>query len=192
MKYINSVLLILVANCTIYAQQISDTLSVSDQFSKIYRTSSSYKEYKVIQNIRFLQLEKIVSDSINQLKQEVVSKNELIASQKDSIHNVKEIARIIESDFRQTLAQKNSINFLGITFLKSRYNTVVWLLIIILMSLLCYFIYKFKNSNSTTAHIKVELQELEEEYSNHRKKSLEREQKLRRQLQDEINKQRGS
>ena len=65
MKYINSVLLILVANCTIYAQQISDTLSVSDQFSKIYRTSSSYKEYKVIQKIRFLQLEKIVSDSIN-------------------------------------------------------------------------------------------------------------------------------
>ena len=122
----------------------------------------------------------------------MVSKNELIASQKDSIHNVKEIARIIESDFRQTLAQKNSINFLGITFLKSRYNTVVWLLIIILMSLLCYFIYKFKNSNSTTAHIKVELQELEEEYSNHRKKSLEREQKLRRQLQDEINNQRGS
>ena len=136
MKYINSVLLILVANCTIYAQQISDTLSVSDQFSKIYRTSSSYKEYKVIRKTRFLQLEKLVSDSINQLKKEVVSKSELIASQKDSINNVREIARIIEGDFRQTLAQKNSINFLGITFLKSRYNTVVWLLIIILISLL--------------------------------------------------------
>ena len=35
-----------------------------------------------------------------------------------------------------------------------------------------------------------DLQELEEEFAVHKKKSLEREQKLRRQLQDEINKQR--
>ncbi|WP_407267387.1 hypothetical protein R8G64_12630 [Tenacibaculum maritimum] len=42
-----------------------------------------------------------------------------------------------------------------------------------------------------TKEAKNNLAEIEQEFEEHRKKSLEKEQKIRRQLQDEINKQRG-
>ena len=57
---------------------------------------------------------------------------------------------------------------------------------------LTYFIFKFSKSNVLTKEAKSNLIEVEQEFEQHRKKTLEREQKLRRQLQDEINKQRNS
>ena len=52
-------------------------------------------------------------------------------------------------------------------------------------------LFKYKNNIFLTNAAKKQLIEVEEELANQRKKALEREQKLRRQLQDEINKQRN-
>ncbi|MFL0155057.1 hypothetical protein V2714_10940, partial [Tenacibaculum maritimum] len=66
-----------------------------------------------------------------------------------------------------------------------------WGVITILFISLFFFIYKFKESSALTKEAKNNLAEIEQEFEEHRKKSLEKEQKIRRQLQDEINKQRG-
>ncbi len=191
MKTVLTFLSLCILTVSLNAQQKKDTLTIPEKFDKIYRTSSSYQEYKVVGKTRFQDLKKEVSDSLNDLKSEIKRKDQLIQSQKDSISDIKEIATIFEKDFRQTLARTNSINFLGIEFLKSTYNTMVWSIIGIILILLLYFIYKFRNSNVVTTTAKSNLAELEDEFAIHKKKSLEREQKLRRQLQDEINKQRG-
>lgn len=191
MKTIAPLLLVFFFGVTVYAQQATDTLSIPEKFDRIYRTSSSYQEYKVVSKTRYQQLKKDVTDSLNNLKGEIQTKDQLIKSQKDSIQDIKKVAEIVEGDYRQVVAEKNSIKFLGIEFSKSTYNIIVWSLIGILIILLLYFIYRFKNSNVITVKAKTELQELEEEFAVHKKKSLDREQKLRRQLQDEINKQRG-
>ena len=52
--------------------------------------------------------------------------------------------------------------------------------------------YKFYNNKYFTKKAQNDLTEIEEEFAAFRKKTLEREQKLRRQLQDEINKQQNS
>jgi hypothetical protein len=57
---------------------------------------------------------------------------------------------------------------------------------------LFYFIFKFSSSNVLTKEAQNSLLDVEQEFEQHRKKSLEREQKLRRQLQDEVNKLRSS
>ena len=67
----------------------------------------------------------------------------------------------------------------------------MWFIIIILSGILCYFIFKFKNSHQIIVSAKENLLEAENELVNFKKKSIENDQKLRRQLQDEINKQRG-
>jgi len=59
------------------------------------------------------------------------------------------------------------------------------------LALLLFFIYKFKGSNSSTRDAKHKLGEVESEYEEHRRNALEREQKVRRQLQDELNKQKS-
>lgn len=68
----------------------------------------------------------------------------------------------------------------------------MWSIIGGLFVLLLFFIYKFKNSNAVTKQAKKSLEETEEEFEEHRKIALEREQKVRRQLQDEINKQKNN
>jgi len=71
---------------------------------------------------------------------------------------------------------------------KSAYNSLLWSLIIGLILLLVLFIFKFKNSNTITKQANLLLVETEEEFDTFRARSLEREQKVRRELQDEINK----
>jgi len=51
-----------------------------------------------------------------------------------------------------------------------------------------FFIYRFKNSNFLTQQAKSALTDVEAEFEQHRRRSLEREQKISRELQDVINK----
>lgn len=191
MKSLISSILIFIVIISLNAQESKDTLTIPEKFDKIYRISTSYQEYKVVGMQRFQDLKKEVLDSLNDLKSKIKIKNELIQAQKDSISDITKVAEIVESDYRQTLSKTRSIDFLGIEFLKTTYNTVVWSIIVTILILLIYFVYKFKNSNRVTKQAKSDLKELEEEFATDKKKSLKREQKLRRQLQDEINKQRG-
>ena len=191
MKRFAPLVLLLLLSISAFSQNAQDTLTIPEKFDRIYRTSTSYQEYKVVSKTRYQQLKKDVSDSLNVLKSEISTQDKLISVQKDSIADIKKVAEIVESDYRQVVAEKSSIKIIGIEFQKSTYNIIVWSLIALLVILLLYFIYRFKNSNVITVKAKTELQELEEEFAIHKKKSLEREQKLRRQLQDEINKQRG-
>ncbi|MBD3661274.1 MAG: tRNA (guanine-N1)-methyltransferase, partial [Arenibacter algicola] len=61
-----------------------------------------------------------------------------------------------------------------------------------LLMFLIFFIYKIRNSNNSTQEAKSTLAEEETEYEDHRRRALEREQKISRQLQDEINKHKKS
>ena len=84
--------------------------------------------------------------------------------------------------------EKDSMSFLGILVSKGTYNTILWTVIAGLLGLLLFFIYKFRRSNILTQDAKTALTEVEEEYEDHRRRALEREQRISRQLQDEINK----
>ena len=57
--------------------------------------------------------------------------------------------------------------------------------------MLSYSLYEYKNSFLVTSQAKKNLIDTENELSDLRKNSLKKEQKLRRLLQDEINKQKG-
>ncbi|MGB5377401.1 MAG: tRNA (guanine-N1)-methyltransferase, partial [Muriicola sp.] len=61
-----------------------------------------------------------------------------------------------------------------------------------LFMLLLLFVFKFRQSNVLTQEAKSNLADLESEYEDHRRRALEREQRISRQLQDEINKYRKS
>ena len=95
-------------------------------------------------------------------------------------------------DLDAALIKENSISIVGIQLSKTTYNLVVWSLIALLILSLSYYIFKFSRSNVLTKEAKNNLAEIEQEFEKHRKNTLEKEQKLRRQLQDEINKQRNS
>ena len=151
---------------TTFSQEIKkDTLSILNQFDKVYRKSSSYQEYKVIRKITFQNLKNNVVNTIEGIDKELISKNKKNKILKDSIQSINKNLIALESDLSLINIEKNSIYFFGLEIEKSSYRI--------------------------TSLAKENLLEVENELAIYKKKSLEREQKLRRQLQDEVNKQRG-
>lgn len=173
-------------------QTITEENTVENQFDKIYRTSTSYKNYKVISKLRYQKLKETVLDSLNKSKKTILEKENLLKTKDHKIESLNIEKSKTQLDLDSSLKKENSILIFGAEINKTTYNIILWSLIFLLLLGLLFFMYKFYNSNTVTKEAKNNLTEVEKEFELHRKKSLEKEQKLRRKLQDEINKQRNA
>lgn len=173
------------------SSQQKDTSSVKGKFNLIYNTSSSYKEFKVIRKSRFLNLRDQVSDSIKLLNNYLELKGEKINILEQDLNNINKVLLNNIAEKKAAIEMKNSIFFFGLKLHKSVYKFMNWMIFTLLVGALSFFIYKYKSSYRIILSAKESLQESEEELVKFKKKSMENDQKLRRKLQDEINKQRG-
>ncbi|MDD7913415.1 hypothetical protein [Polaribacter ponticola] len=161
------------------------------QFEKIYRISTTYQTYKVIGKDRFQKLKENVLDSLLKSKKTISEKESLLKSERKNIQKLNTELSKTKLDLEAALKKENSISLLGAQLNKTTYNLILWFIIIALSLALSFFVFKFSRSNILTNKAQGSLQDVELEFENHRKKAIEREQKLRRQLQDEINKHRN-
>lgn len=197
MKYYNLLFFLLLTTIVTAQTKLTkaqvDSLppTVKNQFIKVFRKSSNYQDYKVIKRSSFLKLQKNVLDSVHKIKKDVLLKQETINKQQAEITVLNEKITTLNGNLSASINKENAISLLGISMNKTSYNALLWSVIVGLLVGLLWFIYKFKNSNVLTRTAENNLKEIEEEFEQHRKKSIEKEQKLRRKLQDEINKQRG-
>ncbi len=171
---------------------LKDTNSIENQFEELYKKSSTYQIYKVISKDKYQRLKLNVLDSLKNLKETITHKESLLLKEKTNIEETKKLLAKAEIDLNTALKKENSIDVLGIQLSKTAYNLLLWSIIVSLLLGLSYFIFKFFRSNILTKEAQNNLLDVEEEFEQHRKKTLVREQKLRRKLQDEINKQRNS
>lgn len=175
-----------------FGQEAIDTNSIESQFDNIYRTSTTYQVYKVIDKDKYQTLKKNVLDSLKDSKNLITEKENLLKIERDNIQKLNSILVKTKADLESTQKKENSISLFGAQLNKTTYNLILWFIIILLLFCLSFFIFKFYRSNIITKTAQESLLEVEKEFDIHRKKSLEREQKLRRQLQDEINKHRNT
>ena len=166
-----------------------DSGSVKNQFDYLINKSNRYKDYKVVKINWLHQLSSNVADSLSASEKEILSNYSLINSQKNVIDSLNTSLNKSDSKITSLNEEIQSISLFGIQFKKSVFKTMMFLIIGILAVLLTFFITKFKRSNAITTQTKLTLKEVETEFEEHRKIALEREQKVRRQLQDELNKQ---
>ncbi|KGL61675.1 hypothetical protein [Polaribacter sp. Hel1_85] len=176
-----------------FSQETTNKInSLETQFDDIYRTSTSYQVYKVISKERYQKLKLNVLDSLNSSKKIISEKEILLKKEENNIEETKNLLAKTKLELDTAKKKENSISLLGIELSKTTYNLLLWSVIVLLLLGLSYFVFKFFRSNVLTKQALNNLIDVEQEFEQHRKKSLEREQKLRRQLQDEINKQRNS
>ena len=136
------ILVLLISTVSISQETKKDTLSIEGKFDLIYKTSSSYKEFKVIRKSRFQNLKNDVLDSIRKIDHELQLNNNKNTILKDSLKNVNEVLGILDLDMKLLITKKNSISFLGIQLNKSTYTITVWSIILLLIIALFYFIYQ--------------------------------------------------
>lgn len=166
--------------------------TIEGQFDKIFRISTSFQTYKVIDREKYIELKENVLDSLKKSKKALYEKEKLLKSELENISLLNDSLTKTKLDLESVKLKENSISFFGGQLNKTSYNLILWTIIIGLASSLGFFVYKFSKSNILTKEAHESLISVEEEFNTFRKKSIEREQKLRRQLQDEINKHRNT
>lgn len=162
--------------------------TIDSQFDYVIQKSNKYEEYKVVKSVWLNKLKSHTIDTLNGVKSQLSQTQLKITEQQNEIDGLKGKLQATQKELKQTIEEKDSMAFFGVLMSKGGYNGMIFSIIGILIVLLAYFIYRFKNSNAVTKEAKIALQEMEAEFDEHRKRALEREQKVMRQLQDEINK----
>nr|WP_299068906.1 tRNA (guanine-N1)-methyltransferase [uncultured Allomuricauda sp.] len=167
--------------------------SIAGQFEVLERKSTNYnaqgKRYEVIRLIELNKIKKNIFDTISSANQSIKDLTATITSNKAEINSLNSKLQETTNNLKTITAEKDSISFFGALISKGTYNFILWSIIFGLLLFLLLFIYKFRNSNFLTHQAKTALADVEKEYEDHRRRALEREQKISRQLQDELNKQ---
>jgi len=181
-----------------YGQQEEKVLSLDegplvDQFEFLTKKSGNYNangiRYEVVKVGTIVKLRKNVLDSMRVANQKALDLQTKISAQENTISSLNAKLKETTENLTSVTEEKDSMSFFGLLVSKATYNIVLWSIIIGLFVLLLLFIYKFRNSNTLTQEAKTALTEVEDEFEQHRRRALEREQKISRQLQDELNKQ---
>ncbi|MBR9846089.1 MAG: tRNA (guanine-N1)-methyltransferase [Algicola sp.] len=206
MKLFKTLLLSLVAVCffTAHSQDTDDTDELSlnsgtidNQFEYIFVKSGNFKgtngqRYEAVKQAWLFQLKANVLDSLKTTYQDLDNLKATVNNQAKEIEDLKQNLSNTKTQLSNTISEKDSMQLFGMQMTKPNYSLVLWSIVGILSALLLFFIYKYRNSNSVTKQAKLSLAETEEEFEEHRRNALEREQKVRRQLQDMINEQKHS
>lgn len=201
-KHALLVILFLISTLTSFSQtkpeeELSlNNSTIDNQFEYVLRKSGNFKgtngqAYEAVKRSMFFTLRAHTIDSLNTLKSKLENSKNTTETQQKEINDLKTKLSSTQSTLEATNSEKNSMSLLGMQMSKTNYNVLMWTIIAALLALFILFVYKFKNSNAVTRDAKKALQEIEDEFDEHRRIALEREQKVRRQLQDEINKQKG-
>ncbi len=205
MKYFRLIMVAVVLLCSFQAfaqtegTQEESSLeggTINSQFEYIYDKSGNYRaegrRYEVVRTINLDKLRENVIDSLNAAREKAQQLQQVITTQESTIASLNSSLEETTKNLTSVTEEKDSMSLLGAQVSKSTYNVILWTLIMGLFLLLLLFIFKFRQSNVLTQEAKTNLADLEAEYEDHRRRALEREQRISRQLQDEINKYRKS
>ena len=161
--------------------------SIQKQYEEFYEKSNTWEDFKVIKLHRLDDFWKLVSDTLQNKRNEILTAKTEITDLNTQLTEVKLKLTETETSLVSSEELNESIAFLGIQFAKSTYNIIVWLIILALCAGVGTLYFMFKRSNTITRQTRREFQELELENQKLREKARETQIKLKRELQTALN-----
>lgn len=169
--------------------QVSSETTIDEKFQELITNSNNFKGYKVVDTDQLTALQRMTSNRIAELKEEIATFHEATEAQEQKMEELRAEVESMEARLAEVSQEKDNINVLGMSLSKATYNTAMWSIIGILVVALIFFVIRFKRNHVHTTEARKNLAELEKEFDAYRVKALEKEQRLGRLLQDEKNKQ---
>jgi hypothetical protein len=158
--------------------------TITSQFDYIYRVSNKFQDYEVVKKSNLEQLKSNVLDSIRTMSKEVSDLKNQMSTLDDSVVIVKDLLAAEIEEKNQAIADRDNFIFLGIGIQKSAYSSMMWVLVLVLSGALAFFAVQYFRSSSKISKAEKDLIDVQEEFEQHRKNTLERERKLKRELID--------
>ena len=165
--------------------------TILSQYNFMVDESPSFQEYKNIKKPWVAKFGKNLSDSLVFKQEEKQKVHRHIKAMDLEIKDLSSKLVLTKDSLTSDRLQTNSMAWVGVPMHKNSYRMLMWGIICVLTISVVVFIILYKNTQAVTKQTKTLNEDLEEEFTQYKRRSLEREQKLRRELQDEINKQKG-
>ena len=183
-------LLLLAASNLGYAQQaaVLDSGSLDQQYDLIRNQSESYNQFKVIKRTSLDKFWENVTDTLSSMKNQQTADMNTINSQKSNLENLNSSLTTTKNELAAAVEERDGISFFGSLVSKGTYKVIMWALVALLAGLFAFTAMKFKNSNLLTVQAKKDHDELLEEFENFKERALERERKIKREMQTVMNK----
>lgn len=160
--------------------------TLNEQFINLSNLSRSQDaSFKLIRKTNLEIVRKNVIDSIAHYKTEISTLINNSSSSTGTIKSLRDSVSVLDAELQVEKKQTSTINFLGIDFAKGSYHTFVWIIIIVLAILFLITLASFRKARVDTVEHKKTAEEFQNELQALRKKSMEKEQLLKRQLLDE-------
>lgn len=188
-----ALLLLLIAGMA-YAQADAEGITsleegtVQEKFDFIKQKSGNYLDNKVVKLVDLNAMQQIVQDS---LRAERAAISELRLARKvsqDSLAKVKKELKEVEEALVAVKEKSEKMSFLGAPVSKGAFSSIMWALVLLSLGGLIFVLYSGRENRDVVEKTKESLDRIQEEYDGFRKRALEREQKLKRDLIDAQNK----
>ncbi|WP_316816264.1 hypothetical protein [Pedobacter nyackensis] len=174
-------------------QLVKDSIKIVDpslkgQYQLMLSKSKSLNGYKLVNPARLGVFWKNVNDTLATGRKQLANATKKIKEQENNISSLKAQISGNESSLASSNAKVNEISFLGISFTKSSYNTIVWTMIVVLAAALAIVILRSAKHIHEAKYRSTLYEEIAQEYQAYKTKANDKEKKLARELQDERNK----
>jgi len=163
-----------------------DKGSIETSFAYVIRNASDYEDSKVVKTWWLWRLRSYVLDSLKVYRDSIQNIQNLVDIRNHQIDSLKTDLKTLNSSLSDAVRERDSLSFLGISMTKFLYNSIMWLIAAVLFVSLIIIFLLYKRSNVVTVKTRALLAETQEEFESHRKRALEREQKIAREMYDEI------
>lgn len=191
-KLLFYIVLMLFISETVYGQSASSAPlekgTIQSKFSYMISESERFKEHQIIRRSWVRKVRDHVADSLNSVRTELKQTQNIVGTQKSEIEGLKNELTNTNENLSAVTDEKDNIAFFGKNTAKATYKRIMWSIVTGLSILSAILFLSFKRSNGITTRTQEVLKRTQDDFDAYRERTLKKEQKIMRRLQDELNK----
>lgn len=165
--------------------------SVESQLNNLLQKSVDYNDVKLVKKTLLEELKTDFQAFFTKSEHELELVKNTLAQKEKELQVLQAEHTKVKTVLNQAQNNGGEVDFFGIPLAKNLYHSILWTLVLTSLITVVFLVRKFQKANEITKNSKGVLKDLEDEFESFKRNAIEREQKLRRQLQDEIIKQKA-
>ncbi|MDJ1502866.1 hypothetical protein [Xanthocytophaga agilis] len=161
--------------------------SLNSQYQQLKEGSNNYQDFKVIKQTSLDAFWSKVQDSVNVTKKKLKASTDEIQALKTQVAQLEQQVKAKEDQMQKNDEASQQVPVLGINVDKNGYVMFSYIVYVALLAVLAFFFFQYKNSNQITVSIRKDFEEARDQVDEYKKKLLEIQTALGRELQTERN-----
>ena len=152
--------------------------TLKEQLDYLQEKTRIYNDFRAIREDIFQKMKSNSLDSLGAAKKEIAELKSLLGKKAGEIESLNSNLENTGQRLDAALKNRDSLKFLGIRMDKAFYNTLMWIIVAALATLLTILFIIYRQNRVITLEHRNDLEETREAFENHKKEARERYEKL--------------